>query len=53
MSIDDEAQLLDPPLKFEVLAKCSTTRARVSKMTLPHGVTYTPAFMPVGTQEDP
>ena len=37
-----------PALKFEILAKCSTTKARLSRMTLPHGETYTPAFMPVG-----
>lgn len=37
-----------PALKFSVLARCSTTRARVARMTLPHGATYTPVFMPVG-----
>ena len=37
-------------LAFRVLAKCSTTRARVAEMTLPHSVVDTPVFMPVGTQ---
>ena len=37
-------------LAFRVLAKCSTSRARVAEMTLPHSVVDTPVFMPVGTQ---
>lgn len=37
-------------LTFETLAKCSTTKARVSILTLPHGPVDTPVFMPVGTQ---
>ncbi|EGN99726.1 hypothetical protein SERLA73DRAFT_88327, partial [Serpula lacrymans var. lacrymans S7.3] len=37
-------------MQFEVLAKCHTTKARVSKMTLAHGVTMLPTFMPVATQ---
>lgn len=37
-------------LKFTVLAKCSTTKARVSVMELPHANVDTPVFMPVGTQ---
>ncbi|KAJ7647299.1 tRNA-guanine(15) transglycosylase-like protein [Roridomyces roridus] len=36
--------------KFEVLAKCHTTRARVSRLTLSHGITPLPTFMPVATQ---
>lgn len=39
-----------PALKLEVLAKCSTTRARVSRLTLPHAETLLPTFMPVATQ---
>ncbi|SCZ89754.1 BZ3500_MvSof-1268-A1-R1_Chr9g10582 [Microbotryum saponariae] len=39
-----------PALHFEILARCSTTRARVSRMTLPHGATLLPTFMPVATQ---
>lgn len=37
-------------LEMEVLAKCSTTKARVGKIKLPHGIVDTPVFMPVGTQ---
>ncbi|KAI9433350.1 tRNA-guanine(15) transglycosylase-like protein [Lactarius indigo] len=37
-------------MQFEVLATCNTTRARVSRMKLPHGVTLLPTFMPVATQ---
>jgi hypothetical protein len=37
-------------LTFDTLAKCSTTKARVSILTLPHGPVDTPVFMPVGTQ---
>lgn len=35
---------------FEVLAKDTNTSARVGKITTPHGIVHTPAFMPVGTQ---
>lgn len=38
------------PLIFTTLKECPTTRARVSKLVLPHGVVDTPVFMPVGTQ---
>ncbi|GAM88389.1 hypothetical protein ANO11243_064220 [Dothideomycetidae sp. 11243] len=37
-------------LTFELLAKCSTTRARASLLTLPHGPVSLPIFMPVATQ---
>ena len=37
------------PLKFTVLAECSTSKARVSEMILPHNKVDTPVFMPVGT----
>ncbi|KAF8200787.1 tRNA-guanine(15) transglycosylase-like protein [Pholiota molesta] len=37
-------------MQFQVIAKCNTTRARVSRMTLAHGVTMLPTFMPVATQ---
>ena len=37
-------------LSFKIVARCSTTRARVAEMTLPHSVVDTPVFMPVGTQ---
>lgn len=39
-----------PPLKYKVIAKCSTTKARVGVMTLRHGEVDTPVFMPVGTK---
>ncbi|KAJ2788002.1 Queuine tRNA-ribosyltransferase catalytic subunit 1 [Coemansia interrupta] len=38
-----------PALKFEVFSRCSTTKARASKMHLPHYTAHTPMFMPVGT----
>ncbi len=37
-------------IKFEVLKECNETRARVGRLTTPHGVIETPIFMPVGTQ---
>ncbi|KAN0124169.1 tRNA-guanine transglycosylase [Russula decolorans] len=37
-------------MQFEVLATCHTTRARASRMSLSHGVTFLPTFMPVATQ---
>ncbi|KAH8119543.1 Queuine tRNA-ribosyltransferase [Phellopilus nigrolimitatus] len=37
-------------MQFEVIAKCPTTKARVSRMTLAHGTTMLPTFMPVATQ---
>ncbi|EFX06121.1 queuine tRNA-ribosyltransferase [Grosmannia clavigera kw1407] len=37
-------------LTFELLAECSTTRARASLLTLPHGPVALPVFMPVATQ---
>ncbi|XP_003741429.1 queuine tRNA-ribosyltransferase catalytic subunit 1 [Galendromus occidentalis] len=38
------------PLDFHVVAKCSTTKARVGSLKLPHATVSTPVFMPVGTQ---
>jgi queuine tRNA-ribosyltransferase catalytic subunit len=38
------------PLEFEVISECSTSKARLSKLTLPHATLQTPQFMPVGTQ---
>ncbi|KAL1838108.1 hypothetical protein VTK73DRAFT_4454 [Phialemonium thermophilum] len=37
-------------LTFELVAKCSTSRARASLLTLPHGPVQLPVFMPVATQ---
>lgn len=38
------------PLTFEILGECATSKARTSKMVLPHHQVDTPVFMPVGTQ---
>lgn len=37
-------------LRFEVLARSRQTRARLGRVTTPHGDFDTPAFMPVGTK---
>ncbi|PGH00203.1 queuine tRNA-ribosyltransferase [Polytolypa hystricis UAMH7299] len=37
-------------LKFDLEAKCSTTKARASTLRLPHGPVKLPLFMPVATQ---
>eukprot|EP00124_Ichthyophonus_hoferi_P004810 Ihof_evm1s584 gene=Ihof_evmTU1s584 len=39
-----------PALKFKIVARCSTTKARCAMMELPHSTVETPVFMPVGTQ---
>jgi tRNA-guanine family transglycosylase len=39
-----------PALRFEIIARCPITKARVSKLHLPHFTADTPMFMPVGTQ---
>lgn len=36
-------------MKFEVITKDTNTSARLGRLTTPHGVIDTPAFMPVGT----
>ena len=36
-------------MKFDLLKKDSTTRARAASLTTDHGVIETPIFMPVGT----
>jgi queuine tRNA-ribosyltransferase catalytic subunit len=38
------------PLAFQVLAECSSSKARTSLLELPHHTVETPVFMPVGTQ---
>lgn len=38
------------PLKYKIIAKCQTTKARVGVMSLIHSDVDTPVFMPVGTQ---
>lgn len=37
------------PIRFEVIAKHTDSRARLGRVTTPHGSFDTPAFMPVGT----
>ncbi|KAL8719229.1 MAG: hypothetical protein Q9225_003737 [Loekoesia sp. 1 TL-2023] len=37
-------------LTFEIVARCSTTKARASILTLPHGPVSLPIFQPVATQ---
>jgi queuine tRNA-ribosyltransferase len=37
-------------VSFEIVAECSTTRARAGLLHTPHGAIETPVFMPVGTQ---
>ncbi|KAJ4362901.1 hypothetical protein N0V83_010018 [Neocucurbitaria cava] len=37
-------------LKFELLGKCSVTKARAATLHLPHGPVPLPIFMPVATQ---
>ena len=37
-------------LSLQIVAECSTTKARTSKLCLPHYTVDTPVFMPVGTQ---
>jgi hypothetical protein len=36
------------PLEFNVLKKCSKSKARCSLLKLPHATLETPQFMPVG-----
>jgi hypothetical protein len=38
-----------PALKHAVLARCSTSSARVCSLELPHNTLELPIFMPVGT----
>ena len=37
-------------IRFEISARCRSTRARVGRVETVHGGYDTPAFMPVGTQ---
>ena len=38
-----------PGYGFEIVAAASDSAARVGRLTTPHGVVDTPAFIPVGT----
>ena len=37
-------------ISFEIQQNCASTRARIGRVTTPHGSFETPAFMPVGTR---
>ncbi|KAI7723592.1 hypothetical protein KC322_g823 [Hortaea werneckii] len=37
-------------LTFDLVARCTTTKARVANLHLPHGQVQLPMFMPVATQ---
>ena len=50
MAVPGEDNMKKTALAFKVLAECPVTKARVSKMVLPHHTVDTPVFMPVGTQ---
>jgi queuine/archaeosine tRNA-ribosyltransferase len=50
MDEPDKSDSFNYPLKFEVLKECKVTKARCSRLTLPHATLETPQFMPVGTQ---
>ena len=39
-----------PKISFQIVAECSTTRARAGLLHTAHGTIETPVFMPVGTQ---
>ncbi len=41
---------MSAPLRFEIFARSARSRARVGRVTTPHGSFDTPAFMPVGTR---
>ena len=43
-------RMIKSALSFGILAECPVSKARVSKMALPHQEVDTPVFMPVGTQ---
>ncbi|KAK0933917.1 hypothetical protein LTR29_014506 [Friedmanniomyces endolithicus] len=52
MAQDDDMVLRPRPtaLKFDLIAKCSITKARAAILNLPHGPVSLPIFMPVATQ---
>jgi hypothetical protein len=55
MSTDSHMPDAMPPpipsaLRYELLSKCSTTKARAATLHLPHGPVPLPIFMPVATQ---
>ena len=50
MSTNMAAAKKSHALGFKILAECSVSKARTSRITLPHGDVDAPVFMPVGTQ---
>lgn len=50
MCVGGSSSVTNSALKFHIVGKCSTSRARAADMTLPHSTVQTPIFMPVGTQ---
>lgn len=47
---DDDMAPKPSALTFDLIAKCSTTKARAANLRLPHGPVQLPMFMPVATQ---
>src|ERR1041384_520353 len=41
---------MSSPVRFDILARSVSSRARVGRITTPRGAFDTPAFMPVGTR---
>ncbi|KAJ9299264.1 hypothetical protein DTO271G3_2886 [Paecilomyces variotii] len=50
MSTTATRKAMPSALTFDLIAKCSTTKARASTLHLPHGAVPLPIFMPVATQ---
>lgn len=48
--VEPQQQQTKSALKFDIVAQCSTTKARVGRLQLPHYTVDTCMFMPVGTQ---
>ncbi|KAI9795004.1 MAG: hypothetical protein M1816_000024 [Peltula sp. TS41687] len=42
--------MIQPALSFDLIARCSVTKARAAVLHLPHGPVELPIFMPVATQ---
>jgi len=50
MCVGGSSSVTNSALRFNIVGKCSTSRARAADMILPHSTVQTPIFMPVGTQ---
>lgn len=42
--------MADSAVKMEIIKQCTQTKARLGRLSTPHGMIDTPIFMPVGTQ---